>query len=371
MDVIKFIAWADTHHDKLGAKCITIEDTTTVESLIFDRAKEGGFDFTLFAGDRFLKREPNDETKVKADRVMESKVHNGGIPHFHLIGNHDWVDNTRRWHTAESLKAFNNVIVMDEATTHVFKNIRIHALPADFQFDKSCYSISPECFNLFVFHDAVNGCLLSDNSAQTYEGGLDISQIDLLCFNLVLAGDIHVRQDLPFRNTRGGYLGSVIQRTKADSNVQRGWTEYTVSRSSKTSEWVVDRKFQPIRNYFTRVSFAVDANTQAKNLQISADDIVDQLVEIRFSGEKNDVDRVADDSYWSSLVPRFGARRVDLLRAYSAQAYEEVIDMSDSVSVSHDIEKYLDAGYANLGFLSRDRIIAKVNKLHGGSYEDS
>ena len=370
MQLIKFIAWADTHHDKLGAKCITIDDTTTVEALIFQRAAEGGFDFTLFAGDRFLKREPNDETKVRADRVIEQLVHSGKVPHYHLIGNHDWVDNTRRWHTAESIKHFNNCIVMDEARTHVCGDVSIHSLPADFKFEKSSYTVNPENFNIFVFHDAINGCFLNENKTQAYEGGLDISQIDLPCWDLVLAGDIHIRQDLPFRHTQGCYLGSVIQRTKADSGVQRGWTEYTVSRSSKNSQWVIDKKFQPIRNYFTRISFVVDSSTQAKNLVIPVEDVVDQLVEIRLSGDKGDVDRVADDSYWNALIPRYGLRRLDILRAYSAQAYEEVIDMSDSISVVHDIEKYLDAGYANLGVISRDRIIAKVNQLKGAGHEN-
>ena len=30
MDVYKFITWADTHWDKLGAKCVTLDDTDRV-----------------------------------------------------------------------------------------------------------------------------------------------------------------------------------------------------------------------------------------------------------------------------------------------------------------------------------------------------
>ena len=55
MEVIKFIAWADTHWDKLASKCVTLEDTEKVERAIFERARTGGVDFTLFAGDRYLK----------------------------------------------------------------------------------------------------------------------------------------------------------------------------------------------------------------------------------------------------------------------------------------------------------------------------
>ena len=106
--VYKFIVWADTHWDKLGAKCVTLDDSEVVERAIFERARTGNFDFTLFAGDRYLKREPSDETKVRADRGIYDLVHKGGKPHFNLIGNHDRVDNTMKWHTAECLKLFNN-----------------------------------------------------------------------------------------------------------------------------------------------------------------------------------------------------------------------------------------------------------------------
>ena len=365
MELYKWIAYADIHHDKLGAKCITIDDTIAVQRALHQRAIEGGFDFTVSAGDHYLKREPHDEVKVKADRVIEDLVHPGTIPHFHLIGNHDWVDNTRKWHTAESIKRFNNCIVMDESKTHSFKGVRIHALPADFKFDKNDYQIDPTCFNLFVFHDAVSGCFLNENKTQIYDAGLDLTQIDLPEFDLVLAGDIHIRQDLPFKHTQGGYLGSAIQRTKADANVERGWTEFTVSRNSPTSPWRVDKKFQPVRNYFTRVAFNVTPATKVTDFNIPEQDMVDQLLEVRLVGEKVDVDRLADDPIWGVMKNKYGIRVLDVLRAYAAQMCDQVIDMSDSVSVTQDIEKYLQSKFANLGGLSMDGIIAKVNKMRG------
>ena len=365
MEMYKFIAWADIHWDKLGAKCITLDDTDQVERAIFERAKSGKFDFTLFPGDRYLKREPCDETKVRADRVIEDYVHNGVIPHYHLIGNHDWVDNATRWHTSESMKRYNNVHIMDEAKTYRYKNVCIHALPADFPMDKSKYLINPECFNLFVFHDALRGSFLDEGLTQPYEGGIPPSEIDLPEFDLVLAGDIHIRQKFNLKNTRGGYLGSALQRTKADSNAKRGFTEFTISRKNPNMPWEVDEKFVPVRNYFTRVSFNVDPETLPSDLKIPSDEITDQLVEVRLNGEKADVDRVADHPHWANLAKVNGARKLDILRGYSAQRYESVCVIERGMSVAQDIERYLESDFANIGKNSKADIIGKVNEMRG------
>ena len=50
MTQYKFLSWADVHWDKFAAKCVTLADTDEVERAIFQRAIDGQFDFTLFAG---------------------------------------------------------------------------------------------------------------------------------------------------------------------------------------------------------------------------------------------------------------------------------------------------------------------------------
>ena len=64
---LKFIVYADIHHDEYAAKCLTLKDTLDIERQVFQRAADGQFDFMIFAGDRFLKREPRDEVKTLAD----------------------------------------------------------------------------------------------------------------------------------------------------------------------------------------------------------------------------------------------------------------------------------------------------------------
>jgi|LSQX01.2.fsa_nt_gb DNA repair exonuclease SbcCD nuclease subunit len=364
MATYRFIAWADTHWDKLGARCVTIEDTEMIEKYLFQKAKKEGFDFTLFAGDRYLKREPLDEVKVRADKVILSEEYI--IPHYHLIGNHDYVDNSMKWHTSESLRDVDNFFIMDKPSTFEHGDVLIHSLPADHVFDINNYRIDLNKFNLFVFHDAVTGCFLDEAKTQAYDSGIPLETIDLPEFNLVLAGDIHVRQDLPFKNTQGGYLGSVLQRTKADSDAERGWTEYTVT--NENGKWEFSREFFPVRSFFTRHEIVVNSETTIEYLQLPVEKFNDQLVEIRIKGSKADVDRIADSEYWKDLETKSNSRRVEVMRLYEAVQKINVVDFSQSNNLIDDLHLYLDSGFVNLGNLSREKIIEKVMKFKEGFY---
>ena len=363
MQVYKWIMYADIHYDKLGAKCVTIDDSEAVERAIFERARTGNFDFTLFPGDRYLKREPADETKVRADRVIYDCVHKGGKPHFHLIGNHDWVDNTMKWHTSESLKLFNNVYVMDEARTWTYKNVAIHALPADFSMDMSKYDINPNFLNIFVFHDTVIGSYMSEDRTLKFESGMKLEEFDKPEFDLVVAGDVHIRQPFNLINTQGGYLGSVTQRTRADANKERGWTEITATNMG--SKWSFDVKFVPTKNLFTKLVFPVTDETTMNDFHIDKKDVEDQLVEVRLIGDKKNVDRLADDEGWKTLEKEFQARRVELLRAYQIEQSEAVVDLTSSNSSVSDLELYLDSSFSSVGNLKREDIIAAVKRIGG------
>lgn len=363
MEVYKFIVWADTHWDKLAAKCITLDDTEEIERAIFERARTGGFDFTIFAGDRYLKREPDDETKVRADRVIYDHAMKCRIPHFHLIGNHDWVDNSRNWHTSESLKIFKSVLVMDKAATYSYKNVAVHALPADYPMDIRKYQFSKDCLNIFVFHDTVVGTYMNEERSLKFETGMTLDQFDKPVFDIVLAGDIHIRQPFNLVHTHGGYLGSVIQRTRADANVPRGWTEVTAENMGH--DWEFEVKFVPTKNMFTRVTFAVDENTQMKDLYVPEEDVKDQLVEIKLIGDKQHVDRLAEDPEWRAREERLEARKIEILRAYQAQESELVVDLSTSNSAEGDLELYLNSSFSSLGSLKREDILEVVKSLSG------
>ena len=121
-DSLKFIVYSDIHYDRLGAGCITFDDCAKIETAICNRAVELECDFVLFCGDRFLKREPEDEIKTKADRVIYDAYRafkdNGKFtPHYNLIGNHDWTKKSLSWHTSNSLVWNESMIIMDKPMT--------------------------------------------------------------------------------------------------------------------------------------------------------------------------------------------------------------------------------------------------------------
>lgn len=364
MDHIRLIAWADTHWDELGAKCVTIEDSEEVERAIFHRAAEGKFDFTLFAGDRFHKREPHDEVKVRADRVMYDCVHKGSIPHYHLVGNHCWTSDDRRWHTSESLKLFDNIEIMEESKTYSHgENVLIHALPADFELDLKNYEFDNDSLNIFIFHDTVRGTYMNEDKTMAFNKGLDVEQFDIPQFNIVLAGDIHVRQKFNLKHTGGGYLGSVTQRNRGDSNQERGWTEITATRQNPSSSWVFDVKFVPTKNLFTRISCGIDDKTQFSDLHFDESDFVDQFVEVKLIGNKANVDRIADDDGWLKLQKQFKPRRIETLRAYETLQSDVAVDLSSSNGVLDDLDLYLKSGFASLGNIDSDKVADFVRRL--------
>jgi len=363
--VLRFIAYGDIHHDRRAARCVTLDDTLTVERQIHHRVAHGGFDFSVFTGDRYLKREPEDEVKVRADRVLaECLQMRPNAPHYHLIGNHDWTKNNREWHTSESLKGLGNLVVLDEADSidSLGRGYMIHALPADVPFDESAYAFDrPEDFNLFLFHGIVKGSLMADGSDRTFEDGIDVTQIDRSEFDFVLGGDIHVPQTIPFTNTRGGYTGSVVQRTRADADRPRGWLEVAVQPEGDGYE--VTTQFVPTRNFFHREVWQVLDDTQFEDIRVDETFVSDQAVEVRLTGNRRNVDRVADDKRWSNYLNVLGARSFDLIRDYEVEQSEAVVDLSASSSVFDDLELYLKSDFVNLGTMSSDKIFEMVKRM--------
>ena len=366
MSFIKFIAYGDIHHDRKAARCLTLKDTLEIERQVHQRVIDGDFNFSVCVGDRFLKREPEDEVKVKADRALREFLKARPLkPHFHLIGNHDWTKNNREWHTSQSLKGLSNLIVIDEATTIQAGTVScmIHALPADAAFDMENYKPKPNFFNLFLFHGIIQGSLMADNSDNTFNSGIELSQLDRAEWDLVLGGDIHVPQKIPFVNTQGGYTGSVLQRTRADADKQRGWLEIQVSREDDGDGWNVVTQFVPTRNFFHKEIWSVESKSQYGEVEVDERFVNDQAVEITLIGKRKDVDRIADDPRWENYIDLLGARSIEKIRDYQAEAGEAVVDMSSSSGVLDDLKLYLDSGFGDPGALSSDALFEMVTRM--------
>jgi hypothetical protein len=364
MTNLKFIAYTDIHHDRFAAHCIKLKDTLDIEHQVFQRAFEGSFDFILFCGDRFLKRDPEDEVKTKADRLLLENLHYASVEHpnfqhYRLIGNHDWVNSSLKWHTSESLKGLTNLWIFDGSYYTVnHSDYCIHGLPADFNFDINLFQPDSSKFNIFMFHDIVKGSYSDEGGNHTFPDGVSISDIDRPEFNLVLAGDIHVPQRLNFKNTTGGYIGSVLQRTRADANRPRGWLEIEATKTSDS--WDISTVFVPVRNFFTRITFDVGANTRFEDLSIPEEYFHDQSVEVTLRGSKIDVDRVSESERWKNYVTFESARGIDVVRGYEVAQSEVAVDMTQSTSLVDDLEAYLDSGFVDIGNLDREVLISEI-----------
>jgi len=369
MKTLRFIAYGDIHHDRKAARCLTMQDTLGIEQQVHQRVAEGKFDFSVFVGDRYLKREPEDEIKVTADRALAYFLSlRPEAPHYHLVGNHDWTRNNRSWHTSESLRSIPNLFVLDKPGTPLFPGRQnddyiIHALPADAPFDDKVYQPThgKPFFNLLLFHGIVKGSLMSDTSARVFDNGIDIAQLDRSWWDFVIGGDIHVPQKIPFTNTSGGYTGSVLQRTRADADKPRGWIEVTAVWDD--TKWTVTTEFRATRNFFHREIWQVGPETQYPEIKINETYITDQAVEVKLVGNRKDVDRVADDSRWKNYKDIMLARSVDIIREYKVENETAIVDFSTSRGVLDDLTLYMQSGFANVGGLSPDRISAMVTKL--------
>lgn len=364
--MIKFIAYTDIHHDRFGAKCISLEDTLDIEHQVFQRAFEGSFDFTLFCGDRFLRREPEDEIKTKADRLLKENLHYAsvecpGFQHYSLVGNHDWVHNSMKWHTSESLKGLENMWIFDGSYFTVqHQSYCIHGLPSGFNFDMRLFQVDPNKLNIFMFHDIVKGAYSDENGIHQFPDGISITDIDRSEFDLVLAGDIHVPQRLNLKNTTGGYIGSVLQRTRADANRPRGWIE--VQANQVSGKWEIETTFVPVKEFFSRVVFEVDSSTEFDQLNIPDEVVEGKNVEVILRGRKADVDRLSDDPKWKNYELFGCARKIDVAKGYEVEQSEVVVDMTKSTSLVDDLEAYLNSGFVDIGNLNRESLVEEVIK---------
>jgi len=355
MHSIKFIAYADVHHDERAANCLTLSDTLGVEVAVHQRVVEGGFDFSLFLGDRYLKREPKDEVKVISDRTLFNQLSKRVAPHFHLIGNHDWVNNAQTWHTSETLRSVCEVWAAPMTRVYEDQHVVFHTLPAGIDFDRGYYSFDrPDLFNIFVFHDQVIGSVSSDSGVHKFTSGISLADIDLPEFDLVLAGDNHVPQEFNLKNSQGRYLGSVLQRTFADAQKARGWWEIEVMEDR-----TITQKFVPTRNFFTRYILEVDDGFSYHDATTKIEEawITDQAVEITLQGNKENVDRLADNDKWSNYVDILGARNLNILRGYVADVPSAQVNMQGSRSTQDDLNVYLSSGFVDIGGLDSARLL--------------
>jgi hypothetical protein len=166
-----------------------------------------------------------------------------------------------------------------------------------------------------------------------------------------------------FLKNGGGYVGSTLQLNKGDANRPRGWLECLAYREA--DGWKVDMEFFKTRPFFSRLEFNVGPSSKFGDFCIDEGSLADQLVEIKLSGNKADVDRVADDPKWKNYEDFSIFRKLDIVRAYNTVKSEVSVDMGDSNSLSDDLSLYIESGFANTGNVDKGLIFKALKDLGG------
>src|SRR3990167_4500547 len=204
IDTNKILVYSDIHYHSYH-NGLTIDDVEAVDEEAYRLMKLHNVDFWIFLGDRFASRNPLDDCRQRADKALKRK-NDYGKPGLVLVGNHDqWLKSGRGGHTLGSVNIFkgdlNNIHVFDTAHSFVFpvrdQKVVVHGIPAghtipDFTFDNDTD------WNIGIFHDMIIGSKYQNGNVVTE--GIPTQTLDSFEYDLVLGGDNHKHQELPFVN---------------------------------------------------------------------------------------------------------------------------------------------------------------------------
>lgn len=227
---MRIICLSDIHYATGYPGGIVLADIAAVERQFTNEAIARNVDVCFFAGDRFLSHTPEEWVRIAADLEQRHR-NNLGLVTFSLVGNHDWWGKSPvKGHSNQSAQdiwadVLDNLVICDKPQTyrhHKCPDLYVHALPAEYEPDLSLYEFGPG-LNVLLFHAAIKGALLDDETDYRSPKGIPVEVIDDPRFALVLGGDFHIPQRLPFKNTQGGYVGSCIQQTRRDRGEARGF----------------------------------------------------------------------------------------------------------------------------------------------------
>jgi len=239
----EFTVYSDIHYDEYGFSGVDpqtkknnrLMDIASADTQITEFAKfcrqESRQHFILFLGDRFRKRNPQGYIRDLADQEMRRRAQLG-IPQAILPGNHDFYEKSQykgtSYGVADIFKSeLPGVMIMSAPRSYPtpYSDVIIHALPSGCVMSDSSFDIDKNQTNILVLHDLLSGSIIDERSGRTQVSSLSLSSIDLADFDFVLAGDVHIPQELKLKNTRGWYIGSTVQINRSEVG-PRGWWKF-------------------------------------------------------------------------------------------------------------------------------------------------
>lgn len=186
-------------------------DTLHVWDWALRLATEREVDQVVFGGDRFRSNRPPAWMRDLADAKLAA-FGREGIPIACLLGNHDLYDRVGRFNSWDGAKVWNSdpsLNIFDQPAALHGGGVTFHFLP--YGFYKVPHKVNPLDCNILVFHDNVIG-MSSYGGKQIAQDGIQPEEIDRPEFFMALGGHVHLRQELPFRNTIGVHIGSPLER---------------------------------------------------------------------------------------------------------------------------------------------------------------
>lgn len=277
---MRLICYSDIHYSQ-SYRGLTLEDFIEIEAMIAVKAKEEPDNTTvLFLGDRFLSRSPHYKEIQASERGLS---HFDGIPYIALVGNHDRLSKSissehtlMHWDT----QRYPNVTVLDKAGWYHIGCLSIFAIPAGQfpQVEEIKNEVLEGNIGVCLFHDIYQNSMVHA-SGKRLEGTAS-SIMDQEFFQIVLGGDNHVPQELPFKNTEGWHLGAPLQMNWGDKGIDRGFWEFRVDEVE-----VIDYIF-----HSTNKPHFIDLQIEALNMEDAIEKLILEQSSNKF--KKDDILRI-------------------------------------------------------------------------------
>lgn len=367
MKQLKILGYTDIHHS-VYTNGLLMSDPIAVERQVLELAIEHKVDMIVNCGDRFRERNPVDEVKTAADAEMKRKS-DAGILQVILVGNHDrWTRNAESGHSYKFTEHWSRemplvVIAEDRRIYRVElpdgRKVAVHAVPADHELSVAPLEKDPDAdFNICIFHNLLIGSLLQNNLPS--KTGLSVGVLDKPWLDLVLGGDNHKFQKLPFQNTVGWYLGAAMQHTWGDSGEDRGISIFTLGGGEVSHQFIpsVAPKFLKYTLPWT------DEESLESFMGLIAPMVKDQIVRIYLTGTNEELAKVKVGDLEAAGRRATGARQLKiLLDPEIPQSVVTTAHRSPTQQPADDFNDFAQSGLVQIGALDPAKLSAMALEI--------
>lgn len=366
MAKISLLCYSDIHHDYY-TNGITLEDTLALEDEVLAIARKRRVTAIINGGDRFASRNPLSSLRIQADlKIHEATIY---FPEVAVLGNHcREAKNPHSGHSMSHLKSMENSInlrVIDEAGVYTHSEIpgvEFHVIPAG-QIESYKYEDLGQEFKVLLFHDVVKGSTLS--GGMPAHQGIDPDVFDRPEYNVVIGGDNHIAQVLPFKNTLGFYIGAPCQHNWGDAGQERGFALVTLESGRA-----------PIYEFIkSSAPMFITVTQDVSRLKLFDDEIEDpqfkgNVVRIKLSGDTKALSKLDIPKLERRWLEYSGAKSLRVITEPTIVFKALVPELAGTKTSAEDWATYIDSGHADVANTDPERVktlgLEVLNEAHNG-----